>query len=67
MNIKARVIQNSQEKVTLKEIWLEVVNRQQFAGGKEEDAGSNEGDHGQSIDCPSQSPSIDEGRVSGCR
>ncbi len=61
------VTQYSQENVTPKEVWHEVVNRQQSAGGKEKDAGSNEEDHGQSIDCPSQSPSIDEERVSGCR
>ncbi len=42
------VAQNSQGKVTLKEIWLEVVNRQQFARGKEEDARSNDEDRGQS-------------------
>ncbi len=42
------VTQNSQGKVTLKEIQLQVVNQQQSTRGKEEDAGSNDEDCGQS-------------------
>ncbi len=42
VDLEVSVTQKSQGKVTFKEVQHEVVNRQQSAGRKEEDAGSND-------------------------